>query len=150
MIVQDIFGHIDLAEPVFHFGFLNHLKILLHCICIRCSKVLIEYADEFINKNKNKTPEQRLKEIKLLTKNVMFCFNCGTPVSKIKREVKDTGTIKIIIERVVENQNTNINTGETLILNRTLKESLSPRDCYNILRNISDTECFILGFNPVA
>jgi DNA-directed RNA polymerase II subunit RPB1 len=142
------FGHIDLAEPVFHFGFLNHLKILLHCICIRCSKVLIEYADDFINKNKNKTPEQRLKEIKLLTKNVMFCFNCGTPVSKIKREVKDTGTIKIIIERVVENQNTNINTGETLILNKTLKESLSPRDCYNILRNISDTECFILGFNP--
>jgi DNA-directed RNA polymerase II subunit RPB1 len=142
------FGHIDLAEPVFHFGFLNHLKVLLHCICIRCSKVLIEKVDEFIKKNINKTPEQRLKEIKLLTKNVMFCFNCGTPVSKIKREVKDTGTIKIIVERVVENQNTNTDTGEVLTLNKKIKESLSPRDCYNILRNISDTECYILGFNP--
>ena len=142
------FGHIDLAEPVFHFGFLNHLKILLHCICIRCSKVLIDRVDDYIKKNINKTPEQRFKEIKAVTKNVMFCFNCGVPVSKIKREVKDTGTIKIVIERAVENHNTNTETGEVQTIAKKIKESLSPRDCYNILRNISDTECFILGFNP--
>jgi DNA-directed RNA polymerase II subunit RPB1 len=29
-----------------------------------------------------------------------------------------------------------------------IKESLSPRDCYNILRNVSENDCYLLGFNP--
>ena len=33
------FGHTVLAEPVFHFGFLDHLKSLLQCICIKCSNL---------------------------------------------------------------------------------------------------------------
>ena len=28
------FGHIELAEPVFHFGFLEHLKNILQCVCL--------------------------------------------------------------------------------------------------------------------
>ena len=36
------FGHTDLSMPVFHFGFLNHLKNRLQCICLKCSKLLIE------------------------------------------------------------------------------------------------------------
>ena len=25
---------------------------------------------------------------------------------------------------------------------------MSPRDCYNILRNVSESDCYLLGFNP--
>ena len=34
------FGHTELADPVFIFGFMNHLKSLMQCICLRCSTVL--------------------------------------------------------------------------------------------------------------
>ena len=142
------FGHIDLAEPVFHFGFLNHLKVILHCICIRCSKVLVENLNDYIKKTIHKSNEQRFKDIKSITKNVNFCFNCGAPVAKVKREVKDTGTIKIIIERDVVSSAVDITSNQTQSFTKKIRENLSPLDCYNILRNLSDTECFLLGFNP--
>lgn len=33
------FGHIDLARPVFHIGFLGKVKKLLECVCVHCGKV---------------------------------------------------------------------------------------------------------------
>ena len=71
------FGHTDLAESVFHYGFLNHLKNILQCICHRCSKILVEKLDKKIL---NKKMELRYKDIKLLTKTVNTCWNCNTPV----------------------------------------------------------------------
>ena len=41
------FGHIELARPVFYIQFLNTTQKILRCICIKCSKLLI-------NKNKHK------------------------------------------------------------------------------------------------
>ena len=35
-------GHIELARPVFHIQFLDTILIILKCICIRCSKLLID------------------------------------------------------------------------------------------------------------
>lgn len=140
------FGHTELAEPVFHFGFLTHLKNLLQCVCLKCSNLLVEKSDAQFKKALNKKSEARFKEIKSITKNVNFCFHCGVPAPKIKREVKDTGSIKIMIER-------DVNTGaggekEEQAAVKKIKESLSPRDCYNILRNVSDNDCYLLGFNP--
>jgi len=137
------FGHTVLSEPVFHYGFLPHLRNILSCICLECSKLLIDKTDIYFKKYSNKKPEIRFKEIKNITKNVNTCYYCNWPVHKIKKEEKDNGTIKIIIERTVESEN-----DETkLAYQKSIREILSPRDCYNILRNISDEECFILGFN---
>ena len=35
------FGHTELSEYLFHYGFLNHLISLLKCICLKCSNILI-------------------------------------------------------------------------------------------------------------
>lgn len=136
------FGHTILASPVFNFGFLNHLKNLLQCVCLKCSNLLVEKSDIQFKKALNKKCESRFKEIKMLTKNVNYCFHCGVPVPKIKREVKDNGSIRIMIERDV---NTDIDDVNNI---KKIKESLTPRYCYNILRNISDNDCYLLGFNP--
>jgi DNA-directed RNA polymerase II subunit RPB1 len=136
------FGHTVLAEHVFHYGFLTHLRNILSCICLKCSKLLVDKTDIYFKKSSNKKAEIRYKEIKNLTKNVNICFYCGWPVYKIKRDEKDNGSIKIIIERTI-NQEENNN-----IYQKKIKEIFTPRDCYSILRNISDEECFILGFNP--
>ena len=139
------FGHTKLAEPVFHFGFMNHLKNILQCICLKCSNILVEKSDSQFKKALTKKAEARFKEIKILTKNINFCNHCGLPVPKIKKEVKDNGSIKIMIERDI------VSTGENSVddLNgiKKIKESLTPRQCYNILRNISDNDCYLLGFN---
>ena len=140
------FGHTDLAEPVFHFGFLNHLKNILQCICHKCSNLLIEKSDVLFKKALNKKPELRFKEIKHLTKNVNYCFTCGVPVPKVKREVKDNGSIKIVVERALNTSNTN-EVEDLQAFAKKIKESLSPRECYNILRNVSDNDCYLLGFN---
>ena len=140
------FGHTELAEPVFHFGFLNHLKNLLQCICLKCSNILVEKSDVQFKKALNKKSEARFKEIKSMTKNVNYCFHCGVPVPKIKREVKDNGSIKIMIERDVNTGTSGEKEEQNAI--KKIKESFSPRDCYNILRNIADNDCYLLGFNP--
>ena len=36
------FGHIELAKPVFHIGFLTKTIKMLRCVCFYCSKLLID------------------------------------------------------------------------------------------------------------
>jgi DNA-directed RNA polymerase II subunit RPB1 len=143
------FGHTELAEYVFHYGFLSHLKSVLQCICLQCSKVLIERLDNVFKKLINKKSESRFKEIKLLTKNISFCPNCGTPVGKIKKEEKESAaSLKLILERESTSNVIDEKTGETSDQVKKILRILTPRDCYNILSNLSETECFLLGFNP--
>merc|ERR1711903_215389 len=40
--VQDCpghFGHTELAEPIYHYGFINHLKNILQCVCLKCTNL---------------------------------------------------------------------------------------------------------------
>jgi DNA-directed RNA polymerase beta' subunit len=36
------FGHIELAKPVFHVGFVNKIMKVLRCVCYSCSKLLVD------------------------------------------------------------------------------------------------------------
>ena len=36
------FGHIELARPVFHVGFLSKIVRVLRCVCYHCSRLLID------------------------------------------------------------------------------------------------------------
>ena len=143
------FGHIQLAEAVYHYGFFAHLKSLLQCICLQCSKVLVEKVDTIYKKIMNKKADIRFKEIKNLTKGINYCYNCGTPVGKIKKEEKEsTASLRLILEREIGMPTVNEQTGEVTDNVKKITKYLSPRDCYDILRNLSDIECYILGFNP--
>lgn len=42
------FGHIDLARPVFHVGFLGKVKKLLECVCVHCGKLKADPVSGFI------------------------------------------------------------------------------------------------------
>ena len=98
------FGHTELAEPVFHYGFLNHLIAVLKCICHKCSNILIERSDDNMKRFNNKSGKNRFKELKELSKNINYCSHCGTPIPKIKKEVKETSTsIRILLEKEVGN-----------------------------------------------
>lgn len=42
------FGHIELAKPVFHVGFLTKTIKVLRCVCFYCSKLLVSPVSSFI------------------------------------------------------------------------------------------------------
>ena len=142
------FGHTELAEPVFHYGFLNYLKSILQCICLRCSNILIDRSPELAAKLLLKTPKKRFAEIKTLCKNVNHCHHCGVPVPNIKKEVKEkTASVKILVERDSKNVSVDEKTGEKTEMNKKVMEELTPRDCYNVFRLVSNTDASLLGFN---
>ena len=134
------FMHIALPMPVYHIGFLEHTCNILKCICLKCSKLLVPEQELKNKKTLNKKQEYRFKEIKLLSKNITSCSYCGTLVPKIKKEIKEKGTINILIET----SNTNDDVDNTM---KTIKEFLLPKNCLNIFRNVSDEHCAYLGFN---
>ena len=141
------FGHTELAEPVFHYGFLNHLISVIKCICHKCSNILIERNDTNMKRFQNKLGKNRFKELKELTKNINFCSHCGTPVPKIKKEVKESSTsIRIILEKEVGSSIIDEKTGVVIDSTKIIKDYLSPRQCYYLLRNISDSDAHMLGF----
>lgn len=142
------FGHTELSLPVFHWGFLSNVEFTLKSICKSCSEILIEKTPENIKMYEGKNEKQRAKITKDLVKKVKFCYNCGTSVSKIKRDVnKATGVIKIVSEKEVMSTIVNEQTNESSEIKKNLRENITARDCYNIFRNISDTDCFLLGYD---
>jgi DNA-directed RNA polymerase II subunit RPB1 len=135
------FGHIKLSRPVFWVQFLPIVLKILKCICIKCSKLLIDITEEIkelINKYDNK---------KLFTLIIEKCGKikiCGTDcengcgaiqptkftkdgLSKIYAEWKD----KSLDEKLTDN-----------------KQLLSAEFIIKIFSRISDIDCENMGFNP--
>lgn len=147
-------GHIDLAEPVFHIGYLPFVKKILSCICLRCSKLLVYKNEEEIKDMlKNKSGKARMNDIRNLVKSVSFCQRtyggCGTPVSKIRLEIKkNTAAINLVSETdfatTIEDGG-QANAAENKKKNRQI---LTPDIVYDILKNINDTDCMIMGLDP--
>lgn len=142
------FGHTDLAEPCFHYGFMEAAKNILGCICIRCSKLLIYKTEKEMNDIlKNRIGKARFDEIKRLTSSITYCqnpdYSCGAPIPSIR--IDESGLGMIAETKVDEGEEGTVisNTGKQKI-----QEVLSAEDCYNILKNVSDIDCRIMGFDP--
>ena len=147
------FGHIELAEPVFHMGYVEYVKKILSCVCLKCSKLLV-YKNEkdLAHILQTQTGKNRLNEISKLTKSVQSCqkknYGCGTPTTKIKLEKKkSTLSVNIISEIDL------VSTGDTNTEyqgKKKLRQIITPADCINIFKNISDTDCKIMGLDPTS
>ena len=68
------FGHLDLAKPVFHPGFLVKTIKVLRCVCYYCSKLLVNPTNpkikEIIMKSKGQ-PRKRMAHIYDLCKGTL-------------------------------------------------------------------------------
>ena len=94
------FGHTELADIVYHYGFLNHLISVLKCVCQSCSKIIIELKPEMITQFNSKNNNERFNFIKELTKNTKYCHHCGVTIPKVKKEInKQNGSIKIFLNQ---------------------------------------------------
>jgi DNA-directed RNA polymerase beta' subunit len=145
------FGHTELAEPVFHIGFLNIVKNILGCVCIRCSKLLLNKSLEEINTViRNKYGKVRFAEIRKLTSSIKYCqrqdYSCGSPVPIITKKLSPTqGSIHLQAETElsgVSEEDGGNETGKKRII-----EILKPKTIYTIMKNISDLDYQIMGFD---
>ena len=153
------FGHLDLAKPVFHPGFLTKTIKVLRCVCFFCSKLLVTPTNpkikDIVMKSKGQ-PRKRMAHIYDLCKGKNICEGgdemdiasaegggsiptdqvkhggCGRFQPKIKRVgLTLTAEWKHVNE---DSQEKKINvTGERV---------------HQVFSRISDEECYILGMDP--
>lgn len=142
------FGHIVLEVPLFNVIYLQHVKKILSCVCIKCSKLLVSENDtEIIALLQNKQKKQRLSAIGNIASGVTYCQRkdgCGAPVPKLKIEHKKTDVFATLVAEFKtdgkKEDEQNSKNKQTLVL--------TSERCYHILKNISDADCRIMGLNP--
>lgn len=139
------FGHIKMVEPLFYMQFIQYVKTILGCICIRCHKLLVHKNEKEVSKLKKKSGKQRFAEIKTATRNVSHCqrVGCGAPAHKITIDKKN-GSVYILAEAIRKGNADE--EGETF--KKRSPQILTPQLCYDILRGVSDEDYFIMGFDP--
>jgi len=110
--------------------------------------------EEIIKILKNKSGKARFIEIKNLCKSVTSCrkadYGCGAPVPKIKIESKNMKTsINIVAETVIgKSADSNENSNDNDNRQKKTKNIITAEMCYNIFKNISDSDCDLMGIDP--
>ncbi|KAF2470997.1 beta and beta-prime subunits of DNA dependent RNA-polymerase [Lindgomyces ingoldianus] len=147
------FGHIELAVPVFHVGFIVKIKKILETVCHNCGLILADYNHpDWKSALRLKDPKRRFDAIWRLSKTKRECVTdmpeednkkgpkishggCGNrqPDAIRKEGLKLTATFK-------PKKDDDEGKGEE-------KKTISPQDALNIFRNISDNTLHLLGLN---
>lgn len=66
------FGHIDLAKPVFHCGFITKTIKILRCVCFYCSKMLVSPVSTF--KRRSSTFNCSFKSLSNVNVTISYIF----------------------------------------------------------------------------
>lgn len=128
------FGHIELARPVLHVGFVKHIYDVLRATCWYCSRLKlsddeIDRYTKLLRRLEEKWPllaRRLIDHVKKKAMKVTECPHCGRKQYRIKLE-KPTSFLE-------ERKGTQI--------------KLTPADIRARLERIPDKDIFLLGFHP--
>ena len=67
------FGHIELCRPVYHYHLIEYVPKILTCVCLNCSKLLINKDDDIIENIMKKPPKARFNELYNLSQKITRC-----------------------------------------------------------------------------
>ncbi|KAL9356858.1 hypothetical protein Peur_050111 [Populus x canadensis] len=157
------FGHLELAKPMFHIGFMKTVLSIMRCVCFNCSKILADEEDhKFKQALKIKNPKSRLKKILDACKNKTKCEGgdeidvqgqdneepvkksrggCGAQQPKLTIE-----GMKMIAEYKVQRKKSDDQ--EQLPEPVERKQTLTAERVLSVLKRISDEDCQLLGLDP--
>lgn len=146
------FGHIELARPVYHVGFITKVKKILECVCFYCSKIKADSESLRLQQPKSlKDARSRLQQVWNVAKSKMTCdvvdldeqavggeavrSGCGHRQPLIRREgLRLYASFKAQNEDAVVGEGKNYLTGEKVLA---------------ILRRIVDADCIAMGLDPM-
>ena len=139
------FGHIELAKPVFYIQYLNTIVKILRCVCIKCSKLLI-------NKEKHKNllkldSKSRWEHVFALCNKIKRCgqeTECGCGCIKPKKIYKETSTLATIYATWDNNEKIANEEGE---VEDKINLRLTPRFVLTIFKRICDEDINFMGFS---
>ena len=139
------FGHIELAKPVFYIQYLNTIVKILRCVCIKCSKLLI-------NKEKHKNllkldSKSRWEQVFALCNKIKRCgeeTECGCGCIKPKKIYKETSTLATIYATWDNNEKIANEEGN---VEDKINLRLTPQFVLTIFKRICDEDINFMGFS---
>lgn len=136
------FGHYKLARPVYFIQFFQQILNVLDCVCIRCSKLLI---DKDVHKSLlKKRGEARWKAVLALCKNIT---RCGQDIEDGCGALQPDRFIREAISRIVAEWDT-ITTGEgTAKATEKQRQVLECEYVLRLFRRITDEDVDFMGLN---
>jgi DNA-directed RNA polymerase II subunit RPB1 len=140
------FGHLNLNKPVFHEGYMDFILLILRCIDHTDSRLILNpYSRRIKNVLKLKNPRQRLGIIsKLCT------YACG--LSRLKKSKKNLQEnlidCKISLQPRYSRDGWCIIAKFDEVLTSEPLRVLTAERVYEILKNMTDIDCKIIGLNP--
>jgi len=140
------FGHYRLGRPVYYIQFLPMILNVLSCVCVSCSKLLVD--KEMRTSIKLKKGEGRWKELMEASSNISRCGQetedgCGSrQPDRYKRE----GIARIVAEW--EGVNTADKASGTDVKHEPMKQALEVEYVQRLFRRITDEDVAFMGFNP--
>ncbi|CAI0559454.1 unnamed protein product [Linum tenue] len=157
------FGHLELAKPMFHIGFMKTVLSIMRCVCFNCSKILADEEDhKFKQALKIRNPKHKLRKILDASKNKTKCEGGdeievqgqdGEEPVKKSRGGCGAQQPKITIEGMKMNaeykaQKKKSDDQEQLPEPVERKQTLTAERVLSVLKRISDEDCQLLGLNP--
>lgn len=153
------FGHIELARPMFYIQFMNIVKEILHCVCFRCSRLLINKDSPELQRllKKKISRQNRFKAVYKLhniNKKYNICGHgtgSGSGSGASKGEVNEhdnKGCGAVQPTKIVKNSfgYFTFEWSSTDGTTETQKEQMMGDDVFRILSRITDVDSEILGF----
>ncbi|KAK7274223.1 hypothetical protein RIF29_15304 [Crotalaria pallida] len=157
------FGHLELAKPIFHVGFMKTVLTIMRCVCFNCSKILADENDhKFKQALRIRNPKNRLRKMLDACKNKSKCEGgdeIDLPVGQdseeaVKKSRSGCGAqqpkitidgMKMIAEYKAQRKKSD---QEQLPEPVERKQTLSAERVLAVLKRISDDDCELLGLNP--
>ena len=140
------FGHYRLGRPVYYIQFLPMILNVLSCVCVSCSKLLVD--KELRSSIRLKKGEGRWKELMEASSNISRCGQetedgCGSrQPDRYKRE----GIARIVAEWE-EVMSANKGSGAA-VHHEAMKQPLEVEYVQRLFRRITDEDVAFMGFNP--
>ncbi|CAM9294553.1 unnamed protein product [Ectocarpus fasciculatus] len=163
------FGHIELALPVYHVGFIDDVVRVLRCVCYHCSRLLIDPSDHKAKRALEiRDPATRMRAIHDLCRGKKRCepgdvsdMTDFMQSMGLEKEAASDGAIadeKAAVQSgcggtlptyVRKELSIEINFPESMEdIPGDRKQRLPAKRAYEILRNISDADAMKLGLDP--
>ncbi|KAN0031933.1 hypothetical protein ACTFIV_005803 [Dictyostelium citrinum] len=152
------FGHIELAKPVFHIGFIDTVLKILRCVCYHCSKLLTDTNEHaFRQALKIRNQKHRLNAVVDCCKNKKVCAIGGEEeeehdLSKTDEEldkpVKHGGCGNVLPKITKEDLKIIVEFKDVTDESIEKKSVLSAERVLNILKRIKDEDSRAMGINP--
>ncbi|PAV21644.1 beta and beta-prime subunits of DNA dependent RNA-polymerase [Pyrrhoderma noxium] len=154
------FGHIELARPVFHPGFLVKVKKILECICVNCGKLKADTSDAtFAEKIQLfRDPKSRMAAVWTFCKGKTVCEADTEPEEdseKSKVVTKGHGGCGHIQPQIrkeglklfLQYKKSKNDDDEEFKAGQPDKRLFTPAEVYNVLKKISDEDIALLGLS---